>query len=274
MYKKGIMHLHLTFVLIFFVSPVCFCFILGDYGSDSDNGPAPTPSMPIVTSKPTDADVTIEPTSSPVQPSPGKKRERCSEYGIFKSNHFKPVVLMYTSFKPEKVLAVMDASDTESVASCSANRYSIDNFGEPILQCDEFYVSEDCVSNEDILPPPPSDVCITARTSAMPRTKTLSDTNRIFAKSGKSTSAKSGKLFSNSSSKSGKTAKIFKNPAKIDVTTRKSQLSHLFGHTSESVPLAQQSPEKSKNSGEKVPTLFLSSFLVTSLVSIVATFYL
>ena len=251
-------------VLSFLSHPCVFLFyILGDSGSNSGNGPVPSPSMPIVTiaatSKPTDANVPIE----PVQPSLDNKRDNCSEYGIFKSNHFKSVVLMYTSFKPEKVLAVMDASDTESVATCSANRYSIENFGEPILTCDEFYVSEDCVSNEDILPAPPSDVCITAsssRTSVMSRTKALY-TNRIFAKSGKSTSAKSGK-----------TAKIFKeHPVKINASTRKYQISHLYA--SESDPLVQQSPEKSKNSGENVSTLLLSSLVVTSLVSIVATLY-
>ena len=40
-------------------------------------------------------------------------------------------------------------TDTSSVATCSANRYSIDNFGTPSITCDEF-VYKNCENNEDL----------------------------------------------------------------------------------------------------------------------------
>ena len=66
---------------------------------------------------------------------------------------FNNMVRRWTNFKPEESRAILDASNTKTVAVCSANRYSIDRYDEPSLTCDEFD-DKDCEDNEDILPHP------------------------------------------------------------------------------------------------------------------------
>ena len=62
---------------------------------------------------------------------------------------FKDVVATYSEFKPRQTRAILNASDTESVAVCTADRYIEDNFEIPFL-CEEYKIY-DCESNEDII---------------------------------------------------------------------------------------------------------------------------
>jgi len=70
-------------------------------------------------------------------------------YGQLGGYDFNEVVRSHTSFQPEMTYALLNATDTDSVASCSANRYSIDSFDTPSLTCDEFE-SKKCDANEDL----------------------------------------------------------------------------------------------------------------------------
>jgi len=153
----------------------------GHYLLPGGRPPSPRPPSPsIATNKPTNSPVQVPSggqTPSPVQvpsggqppsgglpstkpPPSGNQRSKCSEYGVFKAQHFKAIVSSYTSFTPQKVLSVLDATDTESVAICSANRFSLDSYDTPIIDCNEFS-DADCVRNEDIIPEPdPSQDCL------------------------------------------------------------------------------------------------------------------
>jgi hypothetical protein len=73
----------------------------------------------------------------------------CSWYGLLNRDDFNTVIRRYSEFKPEMTRAILDATDTEAVAKCCANRFSIDKYGTPSLTCDE-YDNEDCPNNEDI----------------------------------------------------------------------------------------------------------------------------
>ena len=78
-----------------------------------------------------------------------QSRIDCLWYGRLGGYDFNEVVRSHTSFQPEMIYALLNATDTDSVASCSANRYSIDSFGTPSLTCDEFE-SKKCDANEDL----------------------------------------------------------------------------------------------------------------------------
>lgn len=73
----------------------------------------------------------------------------CSWYGLLNRDDFNTVIRRYSEFKSEMTRAILDATDTEAVAKCCANRFSIDKYGTPSLTCDE-YDNEDCPNNEDI----------------------------------------------------------------------------------------------------------------------------
>ena len=73
----------------------------------------------------------------------------CPWYGLLYEADSNEVVTKYTLFDPEETLALVGAKDTKSVADCSANRYSINQFGTPSLPCDDFMKAQ-CPQNEDL----------------------------------------------------------------------------------------------------------------------------
>ena len=159
--------------------------------------PSNAPSKFVISSKPTDMEKSAEePQSDKLPNSGGKLRVTCSEYGLLKSEHFKAVVLKYTSFKPLRTRALLNVSNIESVATCSANRYSIATYGVSTLQCEEFE-NKDCANNEDLAVEENSaENCISPL--AKRRTKSLTE------------------LGGNKYGKLGKSAKPFKKPHKLD----------------------------------------------------------
>lgn len=76
-------------------------------------------------------------------------RTICPWYGLFSEEAFQEVVRSNTAFEPEATYALLNVSDTGSVAACSANRYSVVNLGTPTLTCEDFE-SENCDDNEDL----------------------------------------------------------------------------------------------------------------------------
>ncbi|EED86536.1 predicted protein [Thalassiosira pseudonana CCMP1335] len=100
---------------------------------------------------------TLENQGSPVRQAVGKglfstkpvQVNTCSWYGLLNRDDFNTVIRRYSEFKSEMTRAILDATDTEAVAKCCANRFSIDKYGTPSLTCDE-YDNEDCPNNEDI----------------------------------------------------------------------------------------------------------------------------
>ncbi|KAL9182528.1 hypothetical protein ACHAXT_013180, partial [Thalassiosira profunda] len=66
---------------------------------------------------------------------------------------FTAAVRRYTMFEPNDSEAHLDVEDIDSLACCSANRYSIEECGTPVLECKDFK-SEGCDgANDDMLPP-------------------------------------------------------------------------------------------------------------------------
>eukprot|EP00804_Cyclotella_cryptica_P018209 CCRYP_005958-RC/>CCRYP_005958-RC protein AED:0.26 eAED:0.26 QI:1702/1/1/1/0.86/0.89/38/579/1095 len=82
--------------------------------------------------------------------------DTCPWYGMLFGQEFNEVVRKYTLFNPELSRSLLGVESTSSVAICSANRYSIDEFSTPSLRCDAF-IQERCPQNEDL----PTDVEIT-----------------------------------------------------------------------------------------------------------------
>jgi len=78
-----------------------------------------------------------------------KTKVECPWYGQLGGYDFNDVVQSHTSFQPEMTSALLNVSNTKSVAICSANRWSIINFGTPSLTCDA-YDRESCPDNEDL----------------------------------------------------------------------------------------------------------------------------
>ena len=62
---------------------------------------------------------------------------------------FNEVVNKYSLFKPKETRLLLDIRDTAACATCSANRYSINEFNTPSLSCSDF-ITENCLANEDL----------------------------------------------------------------------------------------------------------------------------
>jgi hypothetical protein len=77
----------------------------------------------------------------------------CPWYGMLYRQEFNEVVRKYTLFNPAMTRSLVGVESTSSVAICSANRYSIDEYATPSLRCDVF-IQERCPQNEDL----PSDM--------------------------------------------------------------------------------------------------------------------
>ena len=73
----------------------------------------------------------------------------CPWYGMLYGDKFNDVIKKYSLFNPKESRSLLDIKDTTSCAICSANRYSIEQYGTPSLPCDDF-ISENCVENEDL----------------------------------------------------------------------------------------------------------------------------
>jgi len=71
---------------------------------------------------------------------------------------FLNVVKKYTSFEPIGLAVIMNATDTDEVAACGANRFVDDNFLENSFTCD-VYDDKDCANNEDIIFYDDNDIC-------------------------------------------------------------------------------------------------------------------
>mmetsp|Transcript_10404 Transcript_10404/g.22919 ORF Transcript_10404/g.22919 Transcript_10404/m.22919 type:complete len:828 (-) Transcript_10404:61-2544(-) len=100
----------------------------------------------------------------------------CPWYGLMNGDDFTNIVRRYTLFQPQMTRAILDADDTEAVATCSANRFSIDTFGTPSLTCDLF-ISEDCPNNED-LPVEDDPSVLLSSTKLLSRTR-MSETQQV-----------------------------------------------------------------------------------------------
>ena len=72
---------------------------------------------------------------------------------------FIDVIREYTNFRPESTHAVIGATDTSDVASCSTNRYIDDTYDIP-FSCEE-YQEDNCANNEDIIFNPDDEICQT-----------------------------------------------------------------------------------------------------------------
>ena len=62
---------------------------------------------------------------------------------------FNEVVNKYSLFNPKETLSLLGIRDTAACATCSANRYSIDEYNTPSLSCSDF-ITNNCPANEDL----------------------------------------------------------------------------------------------------------------------------
>ncbi len=84
-------------------------------------------------------------------------KEKDSDYDL-SGQDFLNVVEKYTSFKPIGLAVIVNSTNADAVAICSANRFIDDNVEEYFFTCDVFD-ENDCVNNEDIIFDNDEDVC-------------------------------------------------------------------------------------------------------------------
>jgi hypothetical protein len=69
----------------------------------------------------------------------------------FYKKEFDQVVGLYTAFKPVETRGILDAKNTEDVASCAVNRYIEDRLNVLSFTCQK-YRDYHCINNEDLIP--------------------------------------------------------------------------------------------------------------------------
>ena len=69
-------------------------------------------------------------------------------FGVYEAD-FPDVVKNNADFDPKETLAIVGANDTDSVDTCTANRYMIYNFETFTLTCNDLEIY-DCGNNEDL----------------------------------------------------------------------------------------------------------------------------
>ena len=93
-------------------------------------------------------------------------RDLQTEIGDLTGKYFLDVLNTYTIFKAEDVSLVLNATNTQAVASCSASRYADEHLLSSFT-CD-VYEGNNCQENEDILFEPGNEVCTCAMPSTSP----------------------------------------------------------------------------------------------------------
>ena len=76
----------------------------------------------------------------------------CPAHGLLKDNDFVDALNCLTPFESDQVDAQLDIQSLSSATVCAANRYNIENYDEPSLDCSDFDSKKCDGANDDILP--------------------------------------------------------------------------------------------------------------------------
>lgn len=76
----------------------------------------------------------------------------CPAYGLLKDSDFVDTLNCLTPFESDEVDAQLDIQSLSSATICAANRYNIENYDEPSLDCSDFDSKKCDGTNDDILP--------------------------------------------------------------------------------------------------------------------------
>lgn len=76
----------------------------------------------------------------------------CPAYGLLKDSDFVDALNCLTPFESDEADAQLDIQSLSSATICAANRYNVENYDEPSLDCSDFDSKKCDGANDDILP--------------------------------------------------------------------------------------------------------------------------